>query len=225
MVPGRGGNLGAGGPPGRARRTRAFEATRSATAGSAVGASLGWFHTVPPTTRVLPPPPSRFTASVAPRAASMSAACAMVRPADEACRPSTTTKKTSPALFHPTTVRGWTAATTLASFGHGRAGWPLWRTTGFVPMLSTAFTGLWTMTSACGDTFPCCTRAHTLLSSSAAAAGTAMTAPPAGMPPGLTRTPCSVTATGRLSGPRGSEAAMTSSIPPDGGVALPQAGV
>src|SRR5437588_3770623 len=149
----------------------------------------------------------------------------MVTPVDESCRPSTTTKKTSPALFHPTSVRGWMADTRLASLGHGKAGWPLWRTTGVVPMLSTAFTGVWTTTSACGDTVPCCTLAHTLLSWSAAAAGTAMTAPPAGIPPGLTRTPCSVTGTGRLSGPGDSEAAITSSIPPDGGVVVPQAGV
>ena len=225
FVPGRGGRLGAGAPPGRGSTTKALEATRSADAGSAVGASLGWFHTVPPTTKVLPPPPSRFAASVAPRPTNRSAACLMVRPADEACRPSTTTKKTSPALFHPTRVRGWRAATTLGSFGHGSAGCPSWRTTGVVPMLSTAFTGVCTMTSACAAAVPCWTLAQTLLSWSAAAAGTAMTAPPAGMPPGLTRTPCSVTGTGRLSGPRGSEAAITSSIPPDGGVVVPQAGV
>src|SRR5207248_6282586 len=41
-VAGRGGSLGAGGPPGRGRMTKALEATRSARAGSCVGASLGW---------------------------------------------------------------------------------------------------------------------------------------------------------------------------------------
>src|SRR5581483_7745028 len=151
-VPGRGGSFGAGGPPGQGRMTRALEATRSATAGSAVGASLGWFQTVPPTTNVLPPPPSRL------------AAWAMVRPAEEGWRPSATTNHTSPAPFQPTSVRGWTAFTTLGSSGHGRAGCPPWRTTGVVPMLSVASTGVSTATLPWEDATPCCTRAQRLLS-------------------------------------------------------------
>src|SRR5688500_13907441 len=85
---GGGGDAGGSGAPGREVPTRAFVPPRSSySVGRAGSLSLGRFHTEPPATNVVPPPPSRLTASVTPRPSRKSAASAMVTPSEPGCRP------------------------------------------------------------------------------------------------------------------------------------------